>query len=91
MSIKDLAERFEKLKNRARRYSSLQVTDNREIIADGCLKIINCDENMITLSLIKNTLTVTGQNLKMKSWGGDGVIIRGEVNSIEFGENNETR
>jgi len=88
MSIKDLAEKFERLKNRARRYSSLQITDNCEIVAEGCLKIINCDENVVTLTLLRNTLTVAGKGLKMKSWGGDGVIIRGEVVSLEFGSNN---
>jgi len=97
MNIKNLAEGFEKLKNRVKRYSSMQITDNREIIADGCLKIINCDESAVTLQLLKNTLFVTGSNLKMKSWGESGIIIRGEIASIEFGEsansggNNGTR
>jgi len=86
MNIKSLAEGFEKLKNRAKRYSSLQITDNREIIADGCLRIINCDESAVTLRLLKNTLFVTGRNLKMKSWGDSGIIIRGEIAALEFGE-----
>jgi len=90
MNVKELAERFERIKNRARRYSSLQITGNTEIIADGCLKIVSCDENAAMLVLLKNTLTVTGKNLKMKSYGQDGVMINGEIITLEFGDYNET-
>ena len=85
-NIKDLALKFEKAKTVTKRHSSLQITDNLEIIADGCLKIINCDENIIVILLFKNRLTVSGTDLKMRNWGTDGVMINGFINSVEFEE-----
>jgi len=85
--IRELAQGYENAKKRFRRHSTLQITDNKEIIADGCEKIINCDDNVIVIEQTSNRLTITGSDLKLRNWGVDGVTIFGRINSIEFEEN----
>jgi hypothetical protein len=83
---KGLALKYEKAKARLSRHShsSLQITDNREIIADGCRKIVSCDDNVVVLDQLHNRVTITGNGLKLRNWGADGVMISGEIQAIEF-------
>jgi hypothetical protein len=87
-TIKQLAMKYEKAKLSINRHagSSLQITDNREIIADGCHKIVSCDDNVVVIDQYKLRVTITGSGLKLRNWGVDGVIITGEVQSVEFDE-----
>jgi hypothetical protein len=86
MSIKKLAQKYENAKSRINRHSSLQITDNREIIADGCTKIVGCDENVVVIDQSRSRVTITGAGLKLCNWGTDGVTITGSVKSVEFEE-----
>ncbi|MCL2633344.1 MAG: YabP/YqfC family sporulation protein [Oscillospiraceae bacterium] len=85
-SIKDLAFKYERVKSRLRRHSSLQITDNREVIIDGCVKVVNCDESVIIIDTVSTRLTIGGAGLKLRNWGSDGVIVSGIIKSIELGE-----
>jgi len=85
-TIKEIANKLEQVKSKVRRHSALQITDNREIIADGCLKIVACDESIIEVILINNRLIINGTGLKMRNWGTDGVTISGVIRGIEFDE-----
>ena len=87
-TIKQLAQKYETAKSRLDRYSrsSLQITDNCEIIADGCRKIVSCDENVVVIDQIRNRVTITGSGLKLRNWGTDGVVISGVVRGVEYGE-----
>jgi hypothetical protein len=84
MNIKELAHKYENMKNRMQKHSTLQITDNCEIIADGCRKIVSCDENIVIIDLALNRATITGESLKLRNWGTDGVTISGAVKSVEF-------
>ena len=84
MNIKNLALKYEKARNRLDSRSSLQITENREIIADGCRKIVNCDESVVIFDSEKNRVTITGENLKLRNWGRDGVTISGVITTVEF-------
>ena len=84
ITIKKLAQKYERAKSQLNRHSSLQITDNREIIADGCLKIVNCDDNVVVIDQVSNRVTITGEELKLRNWGSDGVTIHGRINSIEW-------
>ena len=85
-TIKQLAQKYENAKGKLDRYShsSLQITDNCEIIADGCRKIVSCDENVVVLDQIRNRVTITGSGLKLRNWGTDGVTVAGVIQSVEF-------
>ena len=86
MNIKQLALKYEEAKKRLDKYSSssLQITDNREIIADGCKKIVNCNESLVVIEQRHNRITVTGDGLKLRNWGSNGVIVTGVIASVEF-------
>ncbi|MCL2037143.1 MAG: YabP/YqfC family sporulation protein [Oscillospiraceae bacterium] len=87
MNIKQLAQKYEKAKHGLMKHSSLQITDNREVIADGCRKIISCDDNIVIIDGAQARVTITGDSLKLRNWGTDGVTISGKVKSVEFDEN----
>jgi len=84
INIKHLAQKYEMAKMRVNRHSSLQITDNREIIADGCRKIVSCDDNVVIIEQTNIRVTVTGDGLKLRNWGTDGVTISGKIQSVEL-------
>ena len=86
ISVKELALGYERQKERLMKHSALQITGNRELIADGCRKIINCDENIIVIALSDYRLTITGSGLKLRNWGTDGVTVAGKMQTVEWGE-----
>ena len=83
-NIKKLALKYERVKSRVSRRSTMQITDNREIVVDGCKKIVGCDENIVVIDLTCNRVTIMGDSLRLRNWGSDGVVITGTVQSIEF-------
>jgi len=85
MDINKIAGKFDKLKAGFHKHSYIQMTDNIELLIDRCLNIMTYDENIIKLGLINNSLTVTGQGMKMRNFSSDGVIISGKIHTVEFG------
>ena len=85
-NIKQLAQKYDDAKSRfnQRFGSSLQIIDNREIVADGCRKIVSCDENVVIIDQVHNRVTITGGMLRLRNWGTDGVTVSGEIQSVEF-------
>jgi hypothetical protein len=83
-NIKELANKYERAKSRLNRHSSLQITDDREIIADGCLKIVSCSDNVVIIQQVRNRITITGDGMKLRNWGTDGVTVSGKIQSVEF-------
>ncbi|MCL1882124.1 MAG: hypothetical protein FWF76_08120 [Oscillospiraceae bacterium] len=87
MNIKKLAKKYELIKDRINSYSGLQITqtyDKSEIIADGCRRIVSCDENIVIFEQLHKRIIVTGQSLKLRNWGVNGVAVVGLVQSVEF-------
>ncbi|MBQ9483738.1 MAG: YabP/YqfC family sporulation protein [Ruminiclostridium sp.] len=84
MNIYRLAGKFESIKRSAVRHSLIQINDNGRMTVEDCRKIIKFDENTIELELAKGTVTITGLDLKMKSFSDHGVIITGSLHSIGF-------
>jgi sporulation protein YqfC len=85
MDINKIAEKFDKLKTGVYKHSYIQMTDNIEIVIDRCKRIMTYDENIIKLSLVNNSLTITGAGMKMRNFSIEGVIISGKIHGIEFG------
>ena len=85
MSIKKLAQKYERAKSKLNRHSSLQIFDNTQVVADGCRRIVSCDENIAVIDLACNRVTIMGDSLKLRNWGSDGVTVSGVIKSIEFG------
>lgn len=84
MNINNIAQRYENLKNRHRIHSEIQITDDKSVVIDGCLKVISYDENYIKLLLCSCTVEVYGLGLTMQNFALDGVKIKGNITSLDF-------
>lgn len=84
MNINDLAIKYEDFKKSRQKHSDIQVTDNREIVLDGCRRVVEYNENHIKLELPSIGISIVGMQLKMQNFSIGGVIIKGQIHSITF-------
>lgn len=84
MNINDLAIKYENFKKSRQKHSDIQVTDNSEIVLDGCRKVVEYNENHIKLELPSMGISIVGMQLKMRNFSIGGVIIKGQIHSITF-------
>jgi hypothetical protein len=92
MNVKKLAQKYEQAKCRLNPNAALQITHCGtnpkmcEVIADGCRKVLTCDDVMVVFENVAGRrVSVTGTALRLRNWGADGVVISGDVLSVEFG------
>ncbi len=84
MNVNELAVRYENFKKELTKHSDIQITDDNEIVLDGCRRVLKYDENLITLELSAIGISVVGMGLKMKNFNIGGVVISGKIHSITF-------
>lgn len=63
----------------------LEMLGNREVILDGCKGIAEYADDKIKLNLCRNTISFSGEDLRIKSLNGEQAIICGNIISVEFG------
>ena len=61
-----------------------EMNSNREIIIEGCRRILQYDENIVKISVKKMSVAFFGRNLSIKCMDADSLVITGFVTSIEF-------
>lgn len=66
---------------------SIQLSGNREASVEGCRGVIDYYETQIKLRLPGGTVTFKGANLGIYSLTDTAALIRGQIDSVEFGEN----
>ena len=84
MNINDLAIKYEDFKKSRQKHSDIQITDNKEIVLDGCRRVVEYNENHIKLELPSMGVSIVGMQLKMRNFSIGGVIIKGQIHSITF-------
>ena len=84
MNINDLAIKYEDFKKSRQKQSDMQITDNKEIVLDGCRRVVEYNENHIKLELPSMGVSIVGMQLKMRNFSIGGVIIKGQIHSITF-------
>lgn len=84
MNINDLAVKYEEFKKSRQKYSDIQITDNSEIVLDGCRRVIEYNENNIVLELPTICISVVGMELSMRNFSVGGVVITGRLHSVTF-------
>ncbi len=62
----------------------IEMLGNREIIIDGCKGVVEYDEILIKLSLGENILSISGDNLVIKSFDSSVAVITGQICDISF-------
>ena len=62
----------------------IEINGSREFIAEGCMGVLACDDNLIKLNMGNQTLLLMGSNLIISGMYGQTVCVDGRINSIEF-------
>lgn len=86
MNVNKFALKYERVKNRMKLHSHIQISDNCEMTIECCKEVLSYDENQIKLLLAKNTISIVGLDMKMRNFTVDGVVITGRIQSITFDE-----
>lgn len=79
-----LAEKYEKMKQGVKRHSGIQMTDNSELVMEGCSGVLEYNENVVKILLIKNIIIIIGTSLELNNFSTDGISVRGSIRSITF-------
>lgn len=72
------------LNNPVKTKSNIQIFDGKDLMVEGCSGVLEVDDNLIRLRLYKSHLSITGFKLELSNFGADGIIIRGDIHSLEF-------
>ncbi len=62
----------------------IEMLGNREMIVDGCKGVVEYGEMLIKLSLGNNVLSLSGDNLVIKSFDSSVAVISGQICDISF-------
>lgn len=62
----------------------IEISGNREMIVDGCKGIVEYEETIIKLSLGDLVLSLSGDNLLIKSFDNSVAVISGQICEISF-------
>ena len=62
----------------------IEMAGNREIIIDGCKGVVEYTENNIRISLGESVLSLSGDNLIIKSFDSSVAVISGQICDISF-------
>ena len=64
--------------------SKIIINSNKEIIIEGCKNILEYEDDRIKLNLGNKTLLIIGESLSITSITINGVVIIGNISSLEF-------
>ncbi len=84
MNINDLAVKYEDFKKSLNKHSDIQITDNNNMVLDGCRRVIEYNENCIKLELATVGVSVVGMELNMHNFSIGGLVIEGQIHSVTF-------
>ena len=64
--------------------SRIEIFSNKELILEGCLGVMQFNDNYIKLSLKGGNLILYGQSFDISGFSGKTITVRGFIESIEF-------
>lgn len=91
MIISRLSNSFNDKKVQLAGVSCLQLTENRSLNVENCGGILTYNENLIKLRLSDSFLTIVGTDFRITNYAENGVIISGEIFSLQFEKITEKR
>ncbi|MGN0660856.1 MAG: YabP/YqfC family sporulation protein [Oscillospiraceae bacterium] len=78
-------KKIRELDNRLPKGDTLvQISNNEEVVIEGCIGVEEYDENIICLRLTKQKAVISGTDLQMETYLSGLVAIRGRIHSVEF-------
>ena len=64
--------------------SKITINSNKEAVIEGCRNILEYEDDRIKLNLGNKTLQILGNSLSITSITISGVVIVGNISSLEF-------
>ncbi|MGN0613101.1 MAG: YabP/YqfC family sporulation protein [Porcipelethomonas sp.] len=67
--------------------SQIQITGNKEVLVDGCRKILEYNDIFVKVKTWDLTVQIWGSGLEVNDFGSDGIYICGKIQSVELEKN----
>ncbi len=67
--------------------SQIEITGNREVLVDGCRKILEYNDVFVKVRTWEMTVNIWGNNLSVSDFGSGAIYISGKIQSVELEKN----
>ena len=64
--------------------SHIEIFSNKKIILEGCINILEYEDDFLKLKLKKGSLLIMGSGFSISVFENENIIINGNISSIEF-------
>ncbi len=62
----------------------IELIANKQIVVEGCLGVLEYNENYLKLRLSSTALILQGENFDVVSFSDQSILVKGKINSLEF-------
>jgi sporulation protein YqfC len=62
----------------------IELVANKQIVVEGCLGVLEYNENYLKLRLSSTALILQGENFDVVSFSDQSILVKGKINSLEF-------
>lgn len=75
---------LQKSKGFIRMNSQIQITGNKEVLVDGCKKILEYNDVYVRVSTWDMNVNIWGNELKVNDFGSGAIFVCGKIQSVEL-------
>lgn len=62
----------------------IELIANKQIVVEGCLGVLEYNENYLKLRLSSAVLILQGEDFDVVSFSDQSILVKGKLNSLEF-------
>lgn len=62
----------------------IELIANKQIVVEGCLGVLEYNENYLKLRLLSAVLILQGEDFDVVSFSDQSILVKGKLNSLEF-------
>lgn len=67
--------------------SQIEITGGREVLVDGCRKILEYNDVFVKVRTWEMTVNIWGSDLSVSDFGSGAIYISGKIQSVELEKN----
>lgn len=67
--------------------SQIQITGDREVLVDGCKKILEYNDVFVKVRTWEMTVSIWGSELSVSDFGTGSIFVFGKIQSVELEKN----
>ena len=64
--------------------TNLLITDNNYIEIDNCKKVLEYNDIFLKIKSSNMIIQIWGKNLSINDYNSGGIVVKGEIDSVEF-------